>query len=170
MSDTKSSQPMVNRRLQMVIEDIAKKINGAPALNGGFDKMMVIVEHIQEKQDETTKKIDKIYDGLYEPDDGLYARVKTMEDSSNNFTADEKTLNDLNASLKKLADKDAELEEKADTTERLKKIAGEDLEKLESVIKVKTNSFDFLAKITWLLAGGALAAMGKAAWEALFSR
>lgn len=178
MSDTKSNQSVENRNLQMMIEGISKKINGAPALNGGFDRMMVIVEHIQEKQEETTKKIDKIYNGLYEPDEGLYARVKTVEDTSTNFsekqvkhfTSDEKNLNDINASLKKLSDKDEDLETKAETIIRLQKIAGEDLEKLESVIKVKNTWFDASSRIFWLLAGGTLAAIGKTVWETFFHR
>jgi peptidoglycan hydrolase CwlO-like protein len=162
----------------MMVEGIAKKINGAPALNGGFDRMMVIVEHIQEKQEETTKKIDKIHEGLYEPDEGLYARVKAVEGSAvgfaekqiKHFTSDEKNLSDINASLKVLSDKDEELEGKAETIIRLQKIAGEDLEKLESVIKVKNTWFDASSKIFWLLAGGALAAIGKTVWETIFHR
>lgn len=178
MSDTKSNQSVENRNLQMMVEGIAKKINGAPALNGGFDRMMVIVEHIQEKQEETTKKIDKIHEGLYEPDEGLYARVKTVEGSAvsfaekqmKHFTSDEKNLSDINASLKTLSNKDEELEAKAETIIKLQKIAGEDLEKLESVIKVKSTWLDASSRIFWLLAGGALAAIGKTVWETIFHR
>lgn len=178
MSDTKSNQTTDNKELRLLVENIAKKINGAPALNGGFDRMMVIVEHIQEKQEETTKKIDKIYDGLYEPDEGLYARVKTIEDSSadfvqiqaKHFASGEKTLMNLNESLKKLADKDIELEEKAETTIRLQKIAGEDLEKLESVIQAKSTWFNIWSKAIWLVGGGVLAAIGKTLWEIVSRR
>jgi chromosome segregation ATPase len=173
MSETKTD----NKELQQTVESIAKKIHGAPALNGGFDRMLVIVEHIREKQDDTTEKINKIHDDLYEPDDGLYARVKMVETVAADFAkkqaehlaTDEKTLVSLNESLKKLSEKDDDLGKKAETTLRLKKIAGEDLEKLESMIRVKSVWLNVWSKAVWLLGGGILAAIGKTVWE-LISR
>jgi hypothetical protein len=173
MSETKTD----NKELQQTVESIAKKIHGAPALNGGFDRMLVIVEHIREIQDDTTEKINKIHDDLYEPDDGLYARVKMVETVAADFAkkqaehlaTDEKTLVSLNESLKKLSEKDDDLGKKAETTLRLKKIAGEDLEKLESMIRVKSVWLNVWSKAVWLLGGGILAAIGKTVWE-LISR
>lgn len=169
MSDTKTE----NKDIQQMVIEIAKKLQNAPALNGGFDRMLVIVEHIQEKQNETTQKINRIHDGLYEPDDGLYARVKMVENVSSDFSkrqldhlaTDEKTLISLNESLKKLAEKDDDLVKKVETTLRLKKIAGEDLEKLEAVIRVKSLWLNIWSKAIWLLGGGLLAAVGKTLWE-----
>lgn len=169
MSETKTD----NKELQQTVESIAKKIHGAPALNGGFDRMLVIVEHIREKQDDTTEKINKIHDDLYEPDDGLYARVKMVENVTADFAkrqtehliTDERTLVSLNESLKKLSEKDEDLGKKAETTLRLKKIAGEDLEKLESMIRVKSVWLNVWSKAVWLLGGGILAAIGKTVWE-----
>jgi type I site-specific restriction endonuclease len=135
--------------------------------------MLVIVEHIREKQDDTTEKINKIHDDLYEPDDGLYARVKMVEAIAADFAkkqtehlaTDERTLISLNESLKKLSEKDDDLGKKAETTLRLKKIAGEDLEKLESMIRVKNIWLNIWSKAVWLLGGGVLAAIGKTVWE-----
>lgn len=174
MSETKTD----NEELQLAVESIAKKIHGAPALNGGFDRMLVIVEHIREKQDDTTEKINKIHDDLYEPDDGLYARVKMVETVAADFAkkqaehlaTDEKTLISLNESLKKLSEKDDDLGKKAETTLRLKKIAGEDLEKLESMIRVKSVWLNVWSKAVWLLGGGILAAIGKTVWELVSRR
>jgi len=171
MSDIKSD----NKTLQLLVESIAHKINTSPALNGGFDKMLVIVEHIQEKQVETGEKMDKIHEGLYNPDDGLYARVKMVESATENFAkihaahiqSDEKSMREISNSLKKLSTTDEDLSKKAETTSRLKKIAGEDLEKLESVIKVKSTWSEIWSKAMWLVVGGAFAAIGKAIWEAV---
>lgn len=174
MSDTKPD----NKDIQQMVGEIAKKINGAPALNGGFDRMMVIVEHIQEKQDEASRKINRIHEGLYEPDDGLYARVKMVENVASDFSkkqadhlaTDEKVLVNLNDSLKKLVEKDDELSKKVETTLRLKRIAGDDLEKLEAVIQVKSMWLNIWSKSIWLLSGGILAAVGKTIWEILTHR
>lgn len=163
MSDPKSD----NKQLQMLVESIALKINSSPALNGGFDRMLVMVEHIQEKQEETSDKVDKIHDGLYNPDSGLYARVKMVESASEMFGKNHAS---IATDLKKLTAADEDLAKKAETTSKLKKIAGEDLEKLESVIKVKTAWSDIWTKAIWFVVGGSLAALGKAIWDAVAHR
>jgi uncharacterized protein YaaN involved in tellurite resistance len=175
MSDPKSD---ASKQLQIIVESIATKINNSPVLNGGFDKMMVIVEHIQEKQQETGAKVDKIHEGLYSPDDGLYARVRMVENVTADFakkhaehiTNDEKNMKEISENLKKLATVDEELVKKVETTTKLKKIAGDDLEKLESVIKVKSAWGDIWSKAAWLVVGGTLAAIGKAVWELVAHR
>jgi len=169
MSDEKSG----NRQVQSLLEGIATKINNSPVLNGGFDRMMVIVQHIEEKQAETGQKVDKIHDGLYDPIDGLYARVQKVELATEKFAEkqsehidlDEQNMAEINESLKKLSAATGDLEKKAETTIKLKKIAGDDLEKLDSTIKVKTTWSDAWAKIIWFVVGGVGAALGKAVWE-----
>lgn len=179
MSDIKTeNKNSPNKDLERTLADIAKKLHDAPALNGGFDRMLVIVEHIQEKQDETTAKINRIHEDLYKPDDGLYARVKMVENISSDFSkkqtehlvTDEKALISLNESLKKLAEKDDDLGKKVETTLKLKKIAGEDLEKLETMIRVKSIWLNIWSKAAWFVGGGILAALGKTIWEIVARR
>lgn len=171
MSEMKSD----NKELLLLVESIASKINGAPALNGGFDRMLVMVEHIKEKQEDTSAKVDKIHDGLYEPNDGLYARVKMVENTTAAFakrqathlSLDEKNMESINASLKRLDAKDEEISKKAEITDRLKKITGEELEKLASVIQVKSAWGDNATKILWFVVGGLLVEIGKTIWTAI---
>lgn len=169
MSDEKSG----NKQVQSLLEGIASKINNSPVLNGGFDRMMVMVQHIEEKQGATAEKVDKIHDGLYDPIEGLYARVQKVESTTAQFIekqlehieSDELNMAQINENLKKLAASTGDLEKKAETTIKLKKIAGDDLEKLDSTIKVKTTWSDAWAKIIWFVVGGVGAALGKAVWE-----
>lgn len=176
MSDSKTNNKEPQYKdLQEMVEVIAKKINGSPVLNGGFDRLMVTVDHIRERQLEANSKLGKIYEDLYEPDDGLYARVKMVENITADFskkfqehtTTDEKLQTVLNDSLAKL---DGDLAHKLDTTKRLQKIAGEDLDKLESILKVKNMWLNIWSKAAWLLGGGILAAIGKTAWELIVHR
>jgi hypothetical protein len=169
MSDPKSD----NKELMLLVESIATKINGAPALNGGFDRMLVLVEHIQDKQEETCLKVDKIHEALYEPKDGLYARVKMVETATADFASrqaahlaiDEKNIFAINESLKKLDVSDHELARKTEITEKLKKVAGDDLEKLGSIIKIKSLWSELATKAAWLVVGGVLVEIGKTVWE-----
>lgn len=55
----------------------------SPVLNGGFDKLVKQVDKIesvtdQMRQDQATsgKKVDAIHTAIYDPDTGLYGRVK----------------------------------------------------------------------------------------------
>lgn len=168
MSEPKSD----NKELLLLVESIASKINGAPALNGGFDRMMVMVEHIKEQQEDTSIKVDKIHHGLYEPNEGLYARVKMVETTTtdlakrqaNHITVNERKLETINATLKKLGEKDDDLLKKVEITDRLKKITGEELEKLANVIQVKSTWTDSASKVAWFVIGGLLVEIGKFAW------
>lgn len=173
MSDPKND----NKQLEFMVQSIANKLNSSAVLNGGFDKMMVVVEHIQEKQEETAAKVHMIHEGLYHPDDGLYARVKMVEIASNrmaenqqeHFQMDDKNMDEINASLKKLATTDDTLTKQAETTQKLKKITGEDLEKLADVIDVKTSWTDGWKKIAWFIVAAIAGAGGKALWELIVS-
>lgn len=55
---------------------ILERIQQSPALNGGFEKLTYTVDVIKSSQDQLTEKVDSIHEALYEPDLGLYARVK----------------------------------------------------------------------------------------------
>lgn len=170
MSGTKS-----DKDLQTILEGISVKINSSPVLNGGFDKMLVIVENIKEKQNETSKKVDEIHKGLYEPDTGLYARVKSVENGINHMASDfkehaetdDKNMTGVRNSLEKLVDKDKDLEKKVEHTAKLKKIAGDDLEKLESVIQAKGKAGEWFSKIIWAILLAVLGGLGKALWDAI---
>jgi hypothetical protein len=65
-----------------VLERLAKKLE-APALNGGFESLVKNVEKIRTVQDqlgerlqETGSKVDAIHVAIYDPEKGLYAKVK----------------------------------------------------------------------------------------------
>lgn len=55
---------------------LLETIKQSPALNGGFDSLLIKVGKIEEGQFSLSSKIDLIHDALYNPDSGLYARVK----------------------------------------------------------------------------------------------
>ena len=163
------SEPKETKQL---LENIASKINNSEAVNG---KMFVMMEHIQEKQQETSEHITKIHDGLYDPDEGLYARVKMVETATKEFSDkhaehiqnDEENMGQINSSLKKLTEVDVDLTKRSETTTKLKRIAGEDLEKLRSVLETKTMFQTILSKAVWLIVGGILAALGKTIYNLL---
>ena len=48
-------------------------------LNGKFERMMDSIETVKEKQEEMAENLSQIKDAMYNPDQGLYARVRELE-------------------------------------------------------------------------------------------
>ena len=61
------------------VENMEHKITSAKSLNGGFDKLLGEVGHIKDVQGEVLDAVKGIKKSLYEPDSGLYSRVKQLE-------------------------------------------------------------------------------------------
>ena len=64
------------------VESMENRISSAKSLNGGFDKLAGDVEHIKESQREVLEAIRGVKKSLYEPDSGLFSRVKELETES----------------------------------------------------------------------------------------
>jgi len=61
------------------IESMEHKISSAKSLNGGFDKLANDVEHIKQTQSDILEGVRGVKQNLYEPDSGLFSRVKELE-------------------------------------------------------------------------------------------
>mgnify|MGYP003116286186 FL=1 len=48
-------------------------------LNGKMERMMDGIESVKEKQNEMAEGIDKIKEAVYNPDEGIYARLRELE-------------------------------------------------------------------------------------------
>jgi len=107
--------------LRIVLEKVEKvehKISNAKSMNGGFDKLMLEVEHIKETQNAVLEGVRGVKKNLYEPDSGLFSRVKELETESERrkeFIIESKPALEFSKELvvwKKHADKELEQFEK----------------------------------------------------------
>jgi len=112
---------MSDEILKIVLEKVEKvenKISNAKSMNGGFDKLMIEVEHIKETQSDILDGVRGVKQNLYEPDSGLFSRVKELESESklrNAYVKETKPALDFAKELvvwKKHADKELEQFEK----------------------------------------------------------
>tara|TARA_R100000406_G_scaffold1370_1_gene1324 strand:- start:486 stop:944 length:459 start_codon:yes stop_codon:yes gene_type:complete len=100
------------------IENMENKISSAKSLNGGFDKLANDVEHIKQTQSDILDGVRGVKQNLYEPDSGLFSRVKELETESARrmeFIQESKPALEFSKELavwKKQADKDLEEFEK----------------------------------------------------------
>jgi len=64
--------------LELLISEIHSKLDGV-VFNGGFETLVSNVQNIQKTQQEMLIKMEDVHKVIYEPDDGLFARVKKVE-------------------------------------------------------------------------------------------
>lgn len=62
-----------------VLHEVREKVMGSSALNGGFESLMFKVNGIEANQVVMGQQIGAIHEAVYRPDDGLFARVKSIE-------------------------------------------------------------------------------------------
>jgi len=65
------------------VENMENRLACAQSLNGGFDKLLLEVQHIKEAQVDILDAVRGVKQTLYEPDSGLFSRVKELEMESN---------------------------------------------------------------------------------------
>ncbi len=65
--------------LRRVLKDLRAKVMKSPALNGGFDTLMLKIEGIEKGQDHLVDRVDSIHEAVYNPDTGLFSRLKSVE-------------------------------------------------------------------------------------------
>ena len=100
------------------LEKVENKVVNAPAMNGGFDKLLNEVDHIRKTQKDILEGVRGVKQNLYEPDSGLFSRVKELEMESQRrleFIQESKPALEFSKELavwKKHADKELEQFEK----------------------------------------------------------
>jgi len=132
------------KKLLYKIDKMECKLAGAASLNGGFDKLLVEIEHIKETQNEVLQGMRGIKKSIYEPDSGLFSRVKQLEIESDRrmeFVNDAKPSLEFARELgvwKVQADKDLE-----------------EVEHLKMQVAELRNWKDSITKVIWLIATAA---------------
>jgi hypothetical protein len=71
-------RPINDDSLEHLISEVHRKLDGV-AFNGGFESLVHDVQNIEKTQREMLSKMDEVHKVIYEPDDGLFARVKRVE-------------------------------------------------------------------------------------------
>jgi len=141
----KALEAIENNRKQML--EMQNKILAAPAMNGGFSTLMYKIEKIEKSQEQIVDKVDEIRDVLYDPDSGIYARIKIIENESIDNEKFEKLEEDIFAikTWKNSKEKSEEKEEQQDID--LQKVLSEHAE----VIKELQSWYQKQAAVTkWL--------------------
>lgn len=71
-----------------MLANLSEKVMASKVLNGGFDAMMVTVAAM-------ATKVDVIHDSVFDPDEGLFARIKDIDHIKANAVSIEKLSTDM---------------------------------------------------------------------------
>jgi len=133
-----------------LLEILVKKVSDSSALNGGFEKLCVMIEHVQEEQTKSGVKLDKVSEALYDPNTGLFSRVKAIESKLDT------NIKDLDKKCDELPTVKEEVQDLKKFQAAIESIAGKQLEELTALVSLRKR----LANIYWALALSVLAFVG----------
>ena len=133
-----------------LLELLVKKVSDSSALNGGFEKLCVMIEHVQNEQAKSGQKLDKVSEALYDPNNGLFSRVKAIESKLDT------NIKDLDKKCDELPSVKEEVEDLKKFQEAIESIAGKQLEELTALVNLRKR----LANIYWALALSVVAFVG----------
>jgi hypothetical protein len=125
-----------------LLEMLVKKMGESSALNGGFEKLCIMIEHIQDEQTKSGVKLDKVSEALYDPNHGLFSRVKAIESKLDT------NIKDLNRKVDIIPDVKGDVDDLKKFQAAVESIAGKQLEELNALVKLRKS----LANVYWALA------------------
>lgn len=155
--------------LEEMVRSMNDKIQRAEVLNGGFTelkgqvneirhgqiKMEVEMKSIRAGEANLKEKIGDITDAIYDPDNGIYRRIN--ESITFDKIRDEK-LDKAIHKIDKVEEMIAPIEK---TEEDLKKIAGDDLKELQSIVKTR----QVIDRMFWIMLTALLGGGAKLLWD-----
>ena len=135
--------------LEVLINEIHAKLDGA-AFNGGFETLVQNVKNIEETQREMLSKMEDIHKVIYEPDDGLFARVKRVEAIHDKELAPLRNeIADLNEWKAELTAKDGPLAQSAKDHDVVHELAGWKKKILGFILAAAGSTLLMVVKTAW---------------------
>jgi len=147
-----------------LLQNIRKKLESSAALNGGFDRLLFKIDGIEKSQVEISEKVGKIHEAIYNPDDGLFARIASNRASQiEAVTKIEKQLIEFSSWKQQYDEEDESCEKEADEIQekiiRIEKTM-DDIEKFQAMVFSVTKwlaaaiagaGFSYLAEVVYRL-------------------
>ena len=162
--------------LETLIRGISEKLHKAEVLNGGFDRMQsdmaslrenvgeirtevlkvnVELAHVREQSGDFKKDLARIDEAIYHPDNGIYKRIHRTSD------VEEIREKKLDKALEKIDSVEKMVSPIEQTEKNLKKIAGDDLKELNTIVKTRQN----IDRIFWILVTAIIGGGAKVLWD-----
>ncbi len=155
--------------LEQMLRSINEKIQHAEILNGGFGelknkvdaihttqiKMEMEIKSIRSGEIHLKEKVNEINDAIYHPDNGIYRRI------NESVVLDKQRDEKLDKAVQELRNVQTVIMPMEKTDEDLKKIAGEDLNELQTIVKTRR----VVDRMFWVMATAFVAGGIKLLWD-----
>lgn len=154
-----------------LLESIHRKLSESKALNGGFERLVLMIEHIKEKQEDAGEKLDSVSSALYQPETGLFARVKDLDtkmatnskDMERMIRNNDEAIGELSRASHQPDPLRTELHDLKQFKQSINEICGNQLHELAEVVKLRKG----LSKLYWSLGAAIAATIGKLAFDTI---
>ena len=175
-NDNMSVERVKLEMLETLLKGISEKLHKAEVLNGGFDRLQgdmaslrehvgeirtevlkvnVELSHVREQSGEFKKDLARIDEAIYHPDNGIYKRIHRSSDIED--LRDRK----IDKALEKIDTVQSTIAPIQVTEQNLKKIAGDDLKELTTIVKTRQN----IDRIFWILVTAIVGGGAKVLWD-----
>lgn len=155
----------ISPEVMELLELLHQKVLSSQVLNGGFDTMMLKVELIEEGQKHVGSRVDSIYEAIYDPQEGLFARVNEVERVKEKVALTDKLEKDV-VKLQQWHDVNEKTVEKTEKqTKEKDDLLNDHVKKIEDLLefKKKVNSIVKWSFVT--LMGSAAPILGKLIYD-----
>jgi vacuolar-type H+-ATPase subunit I/STV1 len=178
MSETSRSvaEKMKLEMLETLLKGINDKLQKAEVLNGGFDRLQKDMAslrgdvgeirtevykvnseliHMRAQNSDFKKQLEDYSEAIYHPDDGIYSRIRRTSDLED--LREQK----IDKALEKIDAVQKTIDPIQKTDMDLKKIAGDDLRELSTIVKTRHN----IDRIFWILVTAIIGGGAKVIWD-----
>lgn len=161
MKPKRPLQPEQHSEVMEVLTQLQQKVLSSAALNGGFDTLIFKMNGIEEKQSQLVSTVDSIHEAIYHPDDGLFARVKSMEYVKGKVEAVSKLEKDVYALQQWYTTRERDIVKEDKVDEEQEKLVDLHTEKLKELEEFRQRVNSVVKWLSVTLGGAFIALLGK---------
>lgn len=141
------SSSTVQSEVIATLMNVQEKLNN-PVFNGGFETLTLKLEGIEKVQQQTLEQVSVLNKTIFDPDDGLYSRIKTVNQDVSELTLWKKSVDEKSKeNNQNVIDVKSMIEWKKSVDEKVKKYD----ENLIEVTKIKDWKGNIQKFFVWIL-------------------
>lgn len=153
-----------------ILKQMQQKVMGSSALNGGFDTIITKMTLLQDDLNDTSTKVKDIHNAIYDPDEGLYARVKDVERLQHKVHDIDEVKKSVESIRQRHESEDRMIVKESKNVEEREKLFKEHNDKIRDLVDFKLK-FSSILKWTIVTFSGALVTLlGKLLYDFISGR
>lgn len=161
----KKKHPVARNEVLEALSALQQKVSNSAALNGGFDRLLFKIDKIEENQVLMGVKVDSIHEAIYHPDDGLFARVKIVEQAKEKLDDVKQLEKDVLVLQQHQIEEEKNLSQDSLVAQEHEKLIKTHADVIDELIKFKTSVCSIAKWGLVTIAGGSATLIGKLIYD-----